>query len=114
MPGNRVDKVAESVHRTLSEILLRETKDPDLGMVTIIRVTVSRDLRYAKVFYSVLGDAAQPARTKAAFDRAKRFLRGEVGHRLSLRLVPELTFQYDDSSEYAIHIDELIKQAKNK
>lgn len=112
MQTNRTEKVAGTIQKMLSEILLRHVKDPDLNLVTILHVKVSKDLRNAKVYFSVLGDQERQKRAIQAMNRAKGFLRSEVGHQLQLRLVPELDFIYDNSAEYAMHINELINQLK--
>lgn len=110
MQTNRVQKVAVTIQRALSEILLRTSKDPDLNLVTILKVTITRDLKYAKAYFSVLGDKERQKKAIAAINRARSFLRTEVGKQLNLRFVPELSFFYDDSIEYAIHIDQLIEK----
>lgn len=112
MQSNRTEKVAGTIQKMLSDILLRHVKDPDLNLVTILHVKISRDLRNAKVYFSVLGDQEHKKRAILAMNRAKGFLRSEVGQQLQLRLVPEMDFIYDNSTEYAMHINQLINQLK--
>lgn len=68
--SRRVARVADSIQHTVAELLLREIKDPRIGMVTITGVTISADLRHARVFFSVLGDDSQRARSLAGLQSA--------------------------------------------
>lgn len=112
--SRRIERVNELLRERLSELILREIKDPRVGgIVTITGVETSPDLRSARVYISVMGDAEERERTIAGLRSASRFLhRGlEV---LSLRHVPELTFFADDSMERADRLMRLIDQAQNE
>jgi ribosome-binding factor A len=109
--SRRTDRVADAIRETLAELLLREVKDPRIGMITITAVNVSPDLHRARVFFSVLGDAAQRDRALAGLRSAAGFLRGELTHRLRLRVAPDLLFEFDPSLEQAARVARLLKDA---
>ena len=114
MPYKRANRVAAVIKEEISQILLREIHDPDLGFVTITGVRLSNDLRHAKVFYSVLGDQGRRDETRSALERSLKFIRSEVGQRVRLRFVPTLQFVYDDSTEYADKINRLLKRIRQE
>ncbi len=100
------------VNESLREVIADEAtrlKDPGLGFVTITGVDTSPDLRAARVFYSVLGDAEQQAATAAALQRAKPRLRGAVGDRVRLKFTPDLHFELDDSIDRGNRMEQLLR-----
>ena len=109
MTSRRSDRVAALVQSAVSELLLRETKDPRIGMVTVTGVEMSPDLRHARVFVSALGDAAAHARMLAGLNSARTFLQAQVGKRLELRFTPEMRFVLDPSFETGERIDRLLR-----
>jgi len=109
---SRVDRVTEAVRREVSTIIHDELKDPRLGFVTITRVEMSKDLRNAKVFFSVLGKEEDHAKTQEAIDSALGFIRRLVAERINLRFAPEIIFREDRSSEYSVRIQELLDEVK--
>lgn len=100
--------------RELSDILQRNFKDPHLGFVTVTDVEVSDDLGFAKIFCTVLGDQADKNRSLRVLNKAKGFLRGEIGRRLHLREAPELIFKYDTSIERGLRIEQILKRIKKE
>jgi ribosome-binding factor A len=90
-------------------MLVKSIKDPRIGFVTITKVTVSEDCRFAKVYFSVTGTLAERESSGKGLDSAKGYVRRELGRRLRLRYTPEIVFQFDPSIEYAIHMEELIR-----
>jgi ribosome-binding factor A len=109
MEGKRSEKVADLIRREVSEMLVKSIKDPRIGFVTITKVTVSDDCRFAKVFFSVAGTLAERESSGKGLDSAKGYVRRELGRRLQLRYTPEIAFQFDPSIEYAIHMEEVIR-----
>ena len=97
------------IQKEISQMLLKSIKDPRIGFVTITRVTVSEDCRFAKVFFSVAGTQAQRESSMKDLDSAKGYVRRELGRRIRLRYTPDIMFQFDPSIEYAIHVEELIQ-----
>jgi ribosome-binding factor A len=108
----RNDKVSEALRREIGSIIQYELKDPRLGFVTVTRVELTHDLRYAKIFFSVLGKEEERAKTKAALDSALGFIRCLIAERIRLRFVPELSFHEDRSIEYSIQIQEALDKVK--
>jgi len=108
----RYQKVAEELRKELSNIIHDEIKDPRLGFVTVARVELTPDLRYAKVFYSVLGKEEDYVKTQKALDSATGFIRRLVAQRIQLRFAPEIAFKEDHSSEYSIRIEEVLNEIK--
>jgi ribosome-binding factor A len=106
----RVRKHAERVRELVASVV-RQIKDPRLGMVTITDARLTGDLREATVFYTVLGDTAAQAATAAALESATGMLRSTVGKALGLRHSPSLTFVLDNVQDQAKHIEELIAAA---
>jgi ribosome-binding factor A len=109
MEGKRSEKVGDLIQKEISQMLLKSIKDPRIGFVTITRVTVSEDCRFAKVFFSVAGTQAQRESSMKGLDSAKGYVRRELGRRIRLRYTPDIMFQFDPSIEYAIHVEELIQ-----
>lgn len=107
----RSRRIAEQVQRELSDIIRLELKDPRVGMITITDVEVTADAAYAKVYFTLLGDAARIEETTSALARAAGFLRSELAQRLKLRVVPQLLFKYDASVERGMRISQLIDAA---
>ncbi len=95
--GARPQRVGEEIRHELGQLLARDVHDPGIGFVTITRVKVSADLQVVRVFYTLMGDDAARRETARALDRATPFLRRQIGHRIRLRRVPELHFQFDES-----------------
>ncbi|PFG74989.1 ribosome-binding factor A [Tepidiforma thermophila] len=108
----RTTRVGELLRAEISELLLREVKDPRVsrGMVTITEVQVSPDLRRAVVYVSHLGSEQERAEALAGLQHSATFLHRELVHRLSLRHVPELVFRFDPSIERGARLAELIHQ----
>ena len=105
---NRSHQVADQVQRDLAE-LIREVKDPRLGMVTINTVEVTPDYAHAKVFFSVL--VGNPQECEEALNHAAGFLRNGLFKRLHIHTVPTLHFQFDRTTERAAELGALIAQA---
>lgn len=109
----RTDRVADQLQKELAVLIQREVKDPRLGMVTVSGVEVSRDLGYADVHVTLLGDDT-PERIKEnlkVLKQAAGFLRGQIAKRIKLRHVPELRFHYDESVVRGQRLSSLIEEA---
>jgi len=110
MPHSRAERVGGLIREELSELLLRVVKDPRVGMVTITGVTVSPDLRAARVYVISRAGGGVEDQTLDGLRAARGFLRGELGRRLRLRVIPELAFVSDASLDYAMHIASLLRE----
>jgi ribosome-binding factor A len=106
--NNRIGRINEDIQRELAE-LIRAVKDPRVrqGMLSITGVDTTGDLRYAKVYVSILGDVDEKE-LKKGLKSAAPWLRRELGGRLSLRYTPELIFERDSSIANGAHISELL------
>jgi ribosome-binding factor A len=94
----------------MGEILARDVQDPRIGFVTITDVETTPDLRFARVWVSVIGDKDERATTVAALERAMPFVRHELGTRLRIRRIPELRVLLDDSIERGTRVLQLINE----
>lgn len=112
MTGYKLDRTNDDIRIVLSE-LLRSVKDPRVnqGMLSITRVETTGDLRYCKVWLSAYGDVNEKD-MKKGLKSASGWLRRELGHKLSLRYTPELTFELDNSISHGAHINELMNDPK--
>ena len=115
MPSNRIGRINEELLRELS-FLLPTLKDPRLqgGMVSVVRVDATPDLRYAKVFVSVLGSDQQRRDARKALRSAAGFLRRELGRKVQLRYTPELQFELDSSMENGARILSLLRSVESE
>lgn len=107
--GSRPERVGDQIRQELAQLLAREVHDPGIGFVTLTRVKVSPDLQVARVFYTLIGDEKARRETGKALGRATPFLRRQIGSRLRLKNVPELSFLYDKSIEQQDRIEQIIQ-----
>ena len=108
----RMERVNQLIMQEISMIIQREMQDPRLRFVSITNADVSPDLHFAKINFSVLGNAEQVEEVEKTLNRASGFIRKLVSSRITLRNVPELDFVYDPSIEYGARIEETLKEIK--
>ena len=96
----------------LCVLLQRSVRDPAVRLVTVTHVRMSRDLQHARVYYSTLGDTTGRRKTARGLDRATPFLRSQLGRRIRVRRVPELTFVYDESIEREHRIAQVLEELR--
>ena len=109
MTYNRSDRVGEEIRKEIAMMLFGEIHDPRIGFVTITKVSVTKDLRHAKVFFTMRGNEKEREKTSEGLQSASGYIKRELGNRLELRHIPELIVKFDDSLEYASRIEEIIK-----
>lgn len=115
MNNKRLNRISEEVKKALSAILFNGLKDPRVtSMTTITDVEVTRDLSYANIYVSVLGDKKDKEASLKGLKNAKGFIRSELGKKIDLRHVPEPIFHLDETVEHASHIAELLQQVKEE
>ncbi|TQK19174.1 ribosome-binding factor A [Microbacterium sp. SLBN-154] len=114
MAGERQARLADRIKVLIAERLEKGLRDPRLGFVTITDVKVTGDLQHASVFYTVLGDEEARLASGEALRRATGLLRSEVGRGLGVRLTPTLEFIPDALPENAGHIEDLLRQARER
>lgn len=108
----RSTRIGEQILRDVSGLFENELSDELPGLVTFTHVRVSADLRYATVYYSVLGREEDPQNVAGYFERERRRIRHLVGRNLHLRYIPEFTFKFDPSIIEGIKIERLLNEIK--
>lgn len=106
---SRAARVGDLLIEELSDLLLREVKDPRIGFVTITEAEVSDDLRHARVYVVTHETGEERQRTLEGLHSARSYLRAALGRRLRLRHIPELTFCIDETLERGLRIHEILK-----
>lgn len=115
MATRRLARLNDQIRADISELIRREMKDPRLaGLISVTGVQVSPDLRFAKVFVSVLGSVEDEKHSLTALRRASGFLRGQLAERLTTRRAPELQFYADTSIERGQRIMSLIREIERE
>ena len=112
MSYQRIDRISEQVRREVDRIIREDVSDPRVrGTFSITRADVTRDLRFAKIYVSVLEEANREP-MMAALRKAAGFIRRELGHSMIIRYAPELIFEEDQNIAYGIHIASVLKQVQ--
>ena len=108
MSFKRTDRISEEIKKELSSVI-RELKDPRIPMMTsVVNVSVTNDLRYAKAYISIMGTDEEKKAAIKGLSAAAGFIRREIGSRIKLRCVPEFSFVIDTTIEYGAHINQLL------
>jgi len=110
MSENSKARVEDEIMALIAELLLRRVKDPRVANVSITHVETAKDYSTAKIFYNVIGGAGGAAVVQKGLASCSGYLRGQIGKRLRLRVIPELVFLYDTSLDRALKIEELIER----
>ncbi|HAR6538414.1 TPA: 30S ribosome-binding factor RbfA [Staphylococcus pseudintermedius] len=105
----RAERVGEQMKKELMDIINNKLKDPRVGFLTITDVQPTNDLSLAKVYLTVLGSDKERENTFKGLEKAKGFIKSEIGQRMRLRIVPDLQFEYNESIEYGNRIERLIQ-----
>lgn len=107
----RTERLNEVIRAEISDILKRQVKDPRLSsFVTVTEVTVSKDLRHARVFVSIMGTDEEKKAVLEGLKSAGGFLRRQLSERIDIRYMPELAFENDTSIEHGSHLLDLMRQ----
>lgn len=110
MENTRSNRVAEQLKKEIGDIINRKLKDPRIGFVTVTDVDVTNDLQIATVYISVLGDESEKDASLKGLQKANGFIRSEIGKRIRLRKIPEISFQFDEAQAYGNRIEEILKE----
>lgn len=113
-PFVRSDRVSGQIQKVLSDLLLKKIKDPRLEAATITSVKMSRDLKFARVYFVTPGGKKGMEKTVEGFRSALGYVKRKLAAQLGLRYMPELRFFYDDSFDYGSHIDKIINAIKSE
>lgn len=106
---SRSDRVASQMQREMADLIRTQVKDPELGMVTLSDVELSRDLSVGKLYVSFLGAKLPPNKCIKQLNEKVPELRRELAKRIRIRVLPELRFVYDDSIERGMHMNSLLR-----
>lgn len=107
----RVKRISEEIRRIVSQLITSGLKDPRVSsMISITKVEVTGDLRYANIYVSTLGDEKVKKETLEGLKSAKGFIRNEIGNNMDLRYIPEPVFYLDESIEQGVYISKLIDE----
>ena len=113
--NNRMTRVNDEITKELASIIRGELKDPRIGVMTsVLRVETTQDLKYCKIFISVLGNDEEKKEVMKGLKSASGYIRHLLAERINLRITPELMFRLDDSVEYGIKMSKLIEQISNE
>ena len=112
LPGKRSLRVGDVVLKEVASLLLEKVRDPRVQGVTLTGIRLSNDLKLAKIFYSVMGDQEQVERAQMGLNSAKGFVKREIGRRVGLRYIPEITFIYDPSLKTGNHMERVFEKMR--
>ena len=108
--SNRLGRIDEELKKEISNIINYELNNPKItGMISVTRAKITPDLKYAKVYVSIL-NSKNVKETLANLKKSSGFIRSEIAKRINLRITPELIFVLDDSMEYGAKIDQILKE----
>ena len=110
MTSRRIERVASRIRFLVSSIIQREISDPRIGLITILRVEPSKDLREAKIYLSIFGDEGVQSRSFHALESARGYIQREVGKNLETRSTPQLRFILDDTQDKVSKIESLLEE----
>lgn len=106
----RTERIEEEIKKVASKVISQELKDPRItGLISITKVSVTRDLKYCKIFVSMLG-TKDTKETMEALKSGSGIVRRAIGNNIRMHSTPEVIFEFDDSLEYGAHIQNVIKE----
>ncbi len=112
--NNRIERIDEEYRKEISQIISYDLKNPNItGLISVTKVKVTTDLKYAKVYVSIL-NSKNINETMEGLKKSSGFIRTELAKRINLRNTPELIFEIDDSMEYGAKIDSILKEIMPK
>jgi ribosome-binding factor A len=112
--SHRVERIAEQIREEVSQILASEMADPRIGLITVTRVKVTPDLSLARVYWTLMGEAAEQKVTAKALARAASYVRRLLSARLTLRRSPEVQFIFDQSVAAQDRVEEILQELKRE
>lgn len=111
--NNRMIRINDEIKKEVAEIIRSELKDPRIGAITsVLKVDTTNDLKFCKVYVSILGDKPKKEEVMQVLKNASGFIRKQVAMKINLRNTPEFKFELDESLEYSIRISKLIDEVK--
>lgn len=114
MSSPRPERVQEALRQEISRIVQNEMRDPRLGFLTITAVDLTRDLRYARVYFSVLGEEKDKKLALKGLNSAKGYIKGLLSDRIKLKFMPDIEFKIDESFEHTKKIYDILDKIKKE
>lgn len=109
--NNRMIRINDEIKKVISETIRSDLKDPRIGVITsVLKVETTNDLKYSKIYISILGDDLKKEEVMLGLKNASGFIRKQVADKINLRNTPQFTFELDNSLEYSIRISKLIDE----
>jgi len=108
----RPERVQEAIRQEISLIVQGQIKDPRIGFITITKVDLTKDLRYARIYFSVLGKGSDKNKALKGLNSAKGYIKGLVADKIKLRYMPEISFVIDSTMEHTQHIYDILDSIK--
>jgi ribosome-binding factor A len=112
LPGRRAERVGDLILREIADLLMTRVKDPRVQKTTLTGIAVSKDLRYAKVFYSLIGSEQEIREAQKGLESATGFIKREIGLRMDLKHMPDIAFKHDPSLAQGDHMEKLFRRLK--
>ena len=114
MSSQRPERVQEAIRQEVSKIIQDEMRDPRLGFLTITGVVLTRDLRYARIYFSVLGEDKDKRLALKGLKNAKGYIKGLLADRIKLKFMPDIEFKIDESFEHTRHVYDILNKIKKE
>ena len=113
LPYKRSQRVSDLIREEIADIIMNKVKDPRLGFVTVTGAKITEDLKIATIYLSILKEEEKET-TIEMLNSAKGFIRAELAKRLKMKFIPSLTFRIDESLEYGVRIEKLLREIKRR
>lgn len=113
LAGKRAVRVGDQILRVIADLLMTKVKDPRTQGITITGIEMSRDLKYAKVYFSIIGDQEEIGRAQAGLNSATGYIKREISARMELKYMPDLLFKYDPSMKRGRNMEKLLEELKS-
>jgi len=114
MTKQRPERVQEALRQEISRIVQNEVRDSRIGFITITKVVLTKDLRHATVYFSILGENKDKTLALKGLNSAKGYIKNLIGDRIKLRFMPEIIFRIDESLAYTQEIYDLLERIKSE
>ena len=112
LAGKRALRVGDLLLREIADLFMKRVKDPRVKGVTFTGIRMSKDLKHARVFYSIIGDAREILEAQSGLDSARGFVKREIACRMELKYVPDVVFKHDPSLEKGESLERLFRKIK--
>jgi len=114
LPGRRANRVGDLILREVADLLMTKVKDPRVKKITVTGISVSKDLRYARVYFSLIGEEREILEAQQGLDSARGFIKREIGLRMDLRYMPDIVFKHDPSLAEGDHMEKLFEKLRTE